>query len=324
MKPLDEWTEDYLASLPSGEDDRFDRKASQALLDAAAVGPERDKKRRDMSCDLSAYANSGGGYLIYGVNDKGDVDGGVPKTITVKKPSNTYEWLDSLLPGLVEPTLRGFRIKVIERESNSSRILPDHAIYVVEVPDSDDAPHQAGDRRYYIRINGHNQQAPHRVIEDIRNRRRTPKVAALLECRSISHSWRNAEGMVVLETSLYCVLTNSGPVTAKDVSLAIAVPKEIKLVPRTTNVTVGSPHDPVRVDLSKSLHPYETLPVLIGQAKMVLEYSTFVENNTKKPIETFSMPIEVFMENVSPVEIEGRFAEGALTDYINWLRDSLQ
>jgi hypothetical protein len=35
MKPLNEWDEEYIANLSSGEDDRFDRKSSQALIDCA-------------------------------------------------------------------------------------------------------------------------------------------------------------------------------------------------------------------------------------------------------------------------------------------------
>ena len=65
----EQWTEDEVAALPSGEHDYFDRKAG-ALLDA-----DRNNLLDVLAKEGSAFANSGGGHLILGVADDGNFDG---------------------------------------------------------------------------------------------------------------------------------------------------------------------------------------------------------------------------------------------------------
>jgi hypothetical protein len=56
-----------------------------------------------------------------------------------------------------------------------SVIGPNKALYIVDVPDSERAPHQSKrDSKYYVRLGGRSQPASHKLIEDIRNRRRHP------------------------------------------------------------------------------------------------------------------------------------------------------
>jgi hypothetical protein len=76
---------------------------------------------------------------------------------------------------------------MITGSRDGSAIKHGNAIYVIEVPDSDDAPHQAKDLRYYVRISGHNQPAPHWMIEDIRSRRRDPRIDGYI-CFRFQHA----------------------------------------------------------------------------------------------------------------------------------------
>src|SRR5260370_41600067 len=51
----------------------------------------------------------------------------------------------------------------------------DKGFYIVDMPDSERAPHQSKrDSKYYVRLGGRSQPASHKLIEDIRNRRRHP------------------------------------------------------------------------------------------------------------------------------------------------------
>lgn len=70
------WTEADIAALPDGEHDYFDRKSGRMLSD-----PNFEK---DMAKALCAFANSGGGYFILGVEDDGTFDG-VPLTAPTPK-----------------------------------------------------------------------------------------------------------------------------------------------------------------------------------------------------------------------------------------------
>lgn len=63
---------------------------------------------------------------------------------------------------------------------SGSVLTSDRSLYVVDVPDSDRAPHQSSrDRKHYVRLGGKSQPAPHRLIEDIRNRARHPKLEVM-------------------------------------------------------------------------------------------------------------------------------------------------
>lgn len=79
MKSPSEWDEDCVLNLPAHESDTFERKGAQ-LLDCQ---PKDDDKLWDkLAKQLSAFANSKGGQIIFGVANDGAVDrGGVTRTV---------------------------------------------------------------------------------------------------------------------------------------------------------------------------------------------------------------------------------------------------
>ena len=175
-KPAAEWDEDYILSLPVGEDDRLERKGAR-LLDLTIPGVKEDSVRDELAKQLSAFANTGGGNLIYGLTDAGAIDsGGVSRT--VKGRATTKAWVEDLIPMLTDYEIVGVNVYEVLGNSQNSQIETGKALYVVDVPDSDRAPHQSTrDLRYYVRLAGKSQPASHRLIEDIRNRARHPNVS---------------------------------------------------------------------------------------------------------------------------------------------------
>jgi hypothetical protein len=67
-KPTAEWTEDDVLSLPLGENDAFERKGA-ALLDLTLPQAREDSVRDELAKQLSAFANTGGGQIIYGLTN---------------------------------------------------------------------------------------------------------------------------------------------------------------------------------------------------------------------------------------------------------------
>jgi len=171
------WTEEYVLSLPLGEDDSFERKGTRPL-DLALPDVRQDSVLNldELAKQLSAFANTGGGALIYVVDDRGRVDhGGVSRVIKGRK--STKDWLESFIPSATEFEIVGVNVREIVAQQAASSIQPDKALFVVEIPDSERAPHQSvRDKRYYVRLGGRSQPASHRLIEDIRNRSTHPNV----------------------------------------------------------------------------------------------------------------------------------------------------
>jgi len=116
-------------------------------LDYKACGAlnKTDNKKNEISKDISSFANSDGGIIIYGVMEKDNKplkmdDGFDPKEIS-------KEWVEQVINSRISPKIKNLRIYPINL-SNSSKV-----IYIVDIPQSNRAPHQASDKKYYRRNN---------------------------------------------------------------------------------------------------------------------------------------------------------------------------
>lgn len=216
MKPTADWDEAYILNLPPGEHDWVEFKGTP-LLDFGLPGIDQSKIVNELSKQISAFANSGGGNIVYGVRDADAATGRLVDaggvSLTIKK--NTKEWLEDVIPNLVESALPAFNVYVITRKDAASGIAADKAIFVIEIPDSESAPHQATDKKYYARIAGKSKPIGHRMVLDILGRIKHPKIEVGLEAR-----WRGRLG------KLHVVCRNVGRVYANYVNGFIYVPSE--------------------------------------------------------------------------------------------------
>lgn len=163
-----------------------------------------DKARNEVSKDVSAFANSDGGVIIYGIAEEdhkpSSLDGGVDHE---KWPK---ERLEDIIQSNVAPRLEGLRISQITLSAERSA-------YVVSVPRSERGPHQ--DRvtwRYFKRHNFKSSPMENYEINDVRNRR--VLLPALISVRVD----------VVRGMLLEVVVENVGDVAASDIRFAIDPP----------------------------------------------------------------------------------------------------
>ena len=92
---------------------------------------------------VSSFANKNGGKIIYGVDEKD----GLPNSINWIDSKGVKERIECVILDHIQPEIKGFNIYSIENPENHSQ-----AIFVVDIPESSDAPHMAN-HRYYIRRN---------------------------------------------------------------------------------------------------------------------------------------------------------------------------
>lgn len=170
----DRWSEDDVLGLPSGELDYFDRKSGTILKDA-------DFLKKLAKC-VSAFANSGGGHLVIGIRDDGTLDG-VPKIY--KGRQSAKDWLEQIIPELVSYPLQDFRVHEVD-PSTPTAIPADNVVIVVDIGDSESAPHQdTFSKIYYHRVGGHSVPAPHLYLEILRSREKYPS-------KEIVCAWRDS------------------------------------------------------------------------------------------------------------------------------------
>ncbi|MDE0553467.1 MAG: ATP-binding protein, partial [Candidatus Poribacteria bacterium] len=139
------------------EDIHLDYKSSSALL--------LKNSREEIAKDVSAFTNSDGGCIIYGIEE----DNQIPKRIDsgVDHHKYTRERLEDVITSNISPRIDGITISRIQ-------LSPDNSVYIVDIPKSSRGPHQArGSYRYYKRFNFKSQPMEDYEINDIRSRNHT-------------------------------------------------------------------------------------------------------------------------------------------------------
>jgi hypothetical protein len=144
MKEPWEWTEDDILSLIKNkvcESTALDYKACDALA-------KTEGKKKEVSKDISAFANSAGGVIVYGVTENKAHE---PENIDIGfEPSDiSGEWLEQVINSNIERRINGVIINTI----SLLKTHPGRVLYVVYIPESKLAPHMAADDRFYKRFN---------------------------------------------------------------------------------------------------------------------------------------------------------------------------
>jgi hypothetical protein len=154
---IKDWVEHDLNSLPSKETSEFEYKSS--LIKDEELGQKISKA-------ASAFWNSGGGYLILGIDDSGQIDGGISDMVGRTKRT---DWIDREI-SKVDPQ-GSYKTKAITSSLTDSRIRSGHSVVIIAFEESVNAPHMAQDKKYYIKAGAHSDPATHYLVEAIRAKR---------------------------------------------------------------------------------------------------------------------------------------------------------
>jgi Putative DNA-binding domain len=154
------WLEaDLLSLIATAEKESLslDYKACDAL-------GQSDGKKNEISKDVSAFANSAGGIIIYGVLEDGfvptKIDNGFDRTELSK------EWLEQIITSRIQRQIDGIVVHEVDLPVSS----PGRVAYVVSIPQSMRAPHQASDKRFYKRHNFKSAPMEEYEIRDVSRR----------------------------------------------------------------------------------------------------------------------------------------------------------
>lgn len=133
---------------------------------AAALGKSHEKKK-EITKDVSAMANSAGGRIIYGIREfQQDAKKHLPEKLDpIDRSDFSKEWLEQVTSN-IRPRINGLVIHPVS-------FGPAHVAYIVDIPQSTTA-HQATDHRYYKRYNFQSVPMEDHEIRDVMNRGTTP------------------------------------------------------------------------------------------------------------------------------------------------------
>ena len=214
------WTESRLQNfITSGIEESLtlEYKSAEAL-------DRNETKKKEITKDVSAMANSAGGILIYGISEYSQIDKRhLPERITpVNRTEFPREWVEQIIQA-IRPRIDGISIYSVNLISGENDVA-----YIIEIPQSHTA-HQASDNRYYKRFNFQSVPMEDYEVRDVMFREQTPDVTInlLVEIKED-------------EQNLIIRARNSGSAFAQYVACFLDVPvKILETVENKMNLTDG-------------------------------------------------------------------------------------
>ena len=218
MKAPSEWKEEDVQRMI---DDKTEENLSLEYKGCRAFNKADDKKKEAIGIAVSAFANSQGGVILYGVRE--DANNHLPETIEGIDPVDfKKEWLEEIINARISRRIEGVKIYPITLSGvNLGKVL-----YAVDVPESPLAPHQASDRRYYKRYNFQCLPMEDYEVRDVANRRRNPIVKAQFERVSSFHPASTLPGDPNVEGPMSLIIRNEGQMLAEKIYLELSMPRK--------------------------------------------------------------------------------------------------
>lgn len=101
--------------------------------------------KKEISKDISSFANSDGGLIFYGITEKNHI---ASSLTFIDGNIFTKEWLENIIISNIQPKINNLKIIPVRFEQDIKK-----TIYVVKIPNSALSPHINGDKKYYRRFN---------------------------------------------------------------------------------------------------------------------------------------------------------------------------
>lgn len=192
---------------------------------AALALQKESKKVIEISKDVSSFANSNGGVLIYGIAED-QANKQVPSNIDpIDRRVISREWLEQIINSRIRPRIHGLKIHVVVMPDNN-----DQVVYILEIPKGETA-HQADDRRYYRRHNFTIEQLLDHEIRDIMGRQKNAEIIVGFDITKRGNYKRGIGLNTVLDEhqpylySLNIYAENIGKIYVKYINIVLTLPK---------------------------------------------------------------------------------------------------
>jgi hypothetical protein len=260
LKPSWEWNERDIHELIAGqvqESLTLDYKACDALA-------RTEGKKREISKDVSAFANSAGGTIVYGVLE----DKHVPTKIDVGYlPTEiNKEWLEHVIHGNIQRRIDGIRINPVRLTGSAAGKV----LYVVSIPQSVRAPHMAADNRFYKRFDFESKPMEEYEVRDVSRRNEAPNL-------QLTFDWHSLNGCQPPTIELVAKISNSAPEPALNAVVRIYIDARVTIVTSAgwagpIHHTLMKADQPVGVQvISQNWSALLKLPIWEGEAFLLTD-----------------------------------------------------
>lgn len=217
------WTESRLQNFITSEIEEsltLEYKSAEAL-------DRNETKKKEITKDVSAMANSAGGIIVYGISEFPELEKRhLPAKITpVDRRKYPREWVEQIIQA-IRPRIDGIVIHSVNLSSGESDVA-----FVIEIPQSNTA-HQASDHRYYKRFNFQAVPMEDYEIRDVMFREQTPNIALnfLIEVTSEYQGFATSTSETGGDVNFFNLIVqaqNNGSAFAQYVAVFLDVPVPI-------------------------------------------------------------------------------------------------
>jgi len=255
-----------------------------------------------LSRTIVAFANGDGGLIVLGVREINEKD---KRGNIIRKIPGEITWGDGIFS---KEQLENKLLSEISRPIPKMRIIPlsnDHGkkIFLIDVPESDVPPHQAGDKCYYRRENFQNRRMEHVEIEDMFGRRQKPTLKFI--SRYIKGDFSENKNV-----RIQFLIVNIGKAIAKLVNWSISF----------CNVERYNIHTPMLQDITglrtcpsfqfsypdEVFYPDETMFTRIGEIELIIK-------DGKKPV---IGSFQIHAENMNPIYGIVQISQNDIKEYL--------
>lgn len=172
MRTLDQWDWEYVDEIVTlNESVEIEKKAGQAFK-VNASGKVSSETLDEIAKQVCAFSNAAGGFLVFGIDKSGRVDGGVPRLIG---RTTTKDWVEAIIPKQLHKPVYECEAEFIEKPGWHE---PDLGTLVISIPLSERRPHwvvQNGIDLPYIRAGAHSAPMSLQTFLDMHSRTDAPQ-----------------------------------------------------------------------------------------------------------------------------------------------------
>lgn len=220
VKHPSHWDESDLLALIQNqvqESLELDYKACASLSNS-------EGRKNEISKDVSSFANSAGGTIVYGMIENGHIP--VQIDCGFDPSAVTKEWIEQVINSRIQRRIDGIVINPVSLTTTN----PGHVAYAISIPQSDRAPHMASDNKFYKRFNFQSVPMEEYEVRDTSRRSESPDLYLIMELLNGPNELyiNNPASSPVSESiDLLIFIGNNSPMPAENIIIQIFMDSRI-------------------------------------------------------------------------------------------------
>lgn len=195
--------------------DQFEESLNLEFKESRSL-EKTDKNKLEISKDVSSFANSAGGIIVYGITEK---DHKASSISYIDGNIITKEWIENVIDSNIHRRISGLKIYPIRINDKIEQTT-----YLVKIPQSSDAPHMATDNKYYKRFNFKSVPMEEYEVRNLFNRLQTSKIKIVDPLVTQNGSFMQGQKIKHTEYYLTFQVENVGNTIEKDYKLEVYIP----------------------------------------------------------------------------------------------------